>query len=366
MKQTRRNQNVVAKRKRFFNRTKQNVQNKDAQKIANANTKHYVQPKVSSNSSGIMVKKREFISNIEPISPFTPQKVECNPGINSMFPWLSGVAVNFEKYRIHKISFIYETAQSTFIPGMIMLAPEFNISDALPESKSELLEYAFATRAPVWKNFRMDLPSSAVMNYKDYYIRANDLSVENDKKLYDPFYLIYASDAVQEDISYAGELWVEYEIELLYPQRISLSVLRYNGFKSFTFSAPTNGAPFTNVSAENGGLLLAKQDSATLLFSESFTGQVQYLIDVSNIGLSTKISTNPAVCSVVSNGTITSLWGVGGAGTNNTDPDYIVYIFSLKNIEKGDLFQVSNLGFDTSGGTTAVVTYFMFQSGYVN
>lgn len=362
-------QNAPRKSFSFFKQAKakknNNTQSQN-QKIANAKKKNYSEPKVRTVSSGIMVKKREFVTNIVPVDPFTPTKVECNPGISDMFPWLSGVAPNFEKYKIHRLSFVYETAQSTFIPGMVMFAPEFNISDELPESKAELLEYAFATRAPVWQNFKMELPPSAMMNYKDYYIRVNELGITNDKKLYDPFYLIYATDAVQGDISYAGELWVEYEIELLYPQRISQSVLRYNSYAAFQFSSVTNTAPFTTGSKTTGGLLIDIQDSSKLVFNESFTGRVEALIDVSNLGLSTNFGSNGPIWTVVSeNGTIAYQWQVGGAGSSSTDPDFIVFVFLLKNIQKGDLLQITRLGFDTGSGATADGLSLNFQAGYV-
>jgi hypothetical protein len=364
--------NSLAGKKQFSffkkaNSTKKNSDSKNSnQNISNANVKTYSKPNIRSNNKGIFVKKREFIQNIVPVDPFTPTKIEFNPGLSAMFPWLSGVAPNFEKYRVHKLSFIYETAQSTFIPGMVMFAPEFNISDDLPESKAELLEYAYATRAPVWKNFQMELPVSAIMNYRDYYIRVNELSVTNDKKLYDPFYLIYATDAVQEDISYAGEIWVEYEIELLYPQRIPISTLRFNSYKMLYFTSPTNDLPFTTLNNSTGGLLVSVQDGSKILFSESFTGRVEALVNVSNLGLATNFSVNPPSWSVVSDsGSITLHWAVGGASSGNTNPDFILLVFLVKNVIKGDLLQIANLGFDTGSGTIATSVQLEFQSGYV-
>lgn len=328
---------------------------------------NYSRPRVVDSTGGIIIKKREYIQNIIPQDPFTSVKIEFNPGLSTMFPWLSGVAQNFEKYKVRKLHFVYETSQSTFVPGMVMMAPEFNVSDSLPTSKAELLEYAYATRAPVWQNFRLVLSPEAVMNFKDYYIRVNELSVENDKKLYDPLYLIVATDAVSTDIAYAGELWVEYEIELLYPQRIALDVLRFNSYHYFTFAAPTNSAPFTNSGIDQGGLLVSKTDSARLTFNESFTGYLMMLIDVSNLGLSTSFQTNPAVyeLSTLGSGVAANMWTIGGTATTPSNPDFIEAIWTIKNAIKGDIFIIHNLGFDISGGTTATALSMLFQSGYV-
>lgn len=283
-----------------------------------------------------------------------------------MFPWLSGVAPNFEKYRIRKLVFHYETSQSTFVPGMVMFAPEFNISDSLPTSKAEILEYAFATRAPVWKNFSMEIPSNVVMNYKEYYIRVNELSVQNDKKLYDPMYLIYATDAVSTDISYAGELWVEYEIELLYPQRISYDTLMFNSYKTMSFSNVTNSDPFTNSIGSYGGLLVSVQDSAHLVFNVAFTGYLNMRIDVSNLGLATNFYTNGPnyTLDTEGNGVLTPLWYVGG-NSSSSGPDYISHYWSIKGAQIGDLLTIHNLGFDIGSGTVANGLTLVLQTGFV-
>lgn len=327
---------------------------------------NYSRPKAVDTSGGILIKKREYIQNIIPQDPFTPVKIEFNPGLNTMFPWLSGVAQNFEKYKVRKLHFIYETSQSTFVPGMVMMAPEFNVSDSLPSSKAELLEYAFATRAPVWKNFRLSIDIEAVMNFRDYYVRVNELSVANDKKLYDPLYLIVATDAVSTDISYAGELWIEYEIELLYPQRIALDVLRFNGYRYFIFSAPTNAAPFTNQNYDNGGLLLKVTGANQMTFSESFTGIINARIDVSNLGLSTSFMTNPPdwKLSSLGSGVLTPIWTTGGTATTPANPDFIQLFYKITNAVAGDIFIITNLGFDISGGTTGTSFGIVFQQGY--
>lgn len=360
------NGQVIARRskKKINNRSSQKTNN--SQNISNATVKKYSEPKVSDKSHGITVKKREFVCNIVPQDPFTPVKVEFNPGLQVMFPWLSGVAPNFEKYRVRKILFHYETSQSTFVPGMVMFAPEFNISDAMPSTKSELLEYAFATRAPVWKNFSMEIPSNVLMNYKEYYVRVNELSVQNDKKLYDPMFLIYATDAVSTDISYAGELWVEYEIELLYPQRISYSILMFNSFRTYTFVTCSNSAPFANLNGYFGGLLMEIVDSSHLRFKMKFTGYLNLRIDVSNLGLADKFYTNPPnyTLDTPGSGTITPIWYVGG-NSSASGPDYISGYWSIKNALVDDLLTFHNLGFDASGGTHANGLVLIFQSGYV-
>lgn len=370
------NMKSLAKAKKFFQ--KKNKQNNrktsdkiiksenDAQKTNFARGSNPTSQRIGSRGSSIVVKKREFVTNIVPTDPFQAQKIQFNPGLVGMFPWLSGVAPSFEKYIVRKLTFLYETSQSTFVPGMVMMAPEFNISDPVPSTKAELLEYAYATRGPVWKNFEMSIPSSAIMNYKEYYVRINEVTSE--KKLYDPFYLIYATDAVSTDLSYCGELWIEYEIELLYPQRISQSVLLFNSFFTCATNSPTNSKGLKNgIFNVDGGLLISRNDDHSFRFNQPFTGTLSYLINVSNLGLSTSMWKSPSVCSLATEvGTIIGSWMVGGASTIDDSPFYISILYYIKNVQTGDLLNINNLGFwDSSDPDVfAYNCIFRFQIGY--
>lgn len=195
----------------------------------------YQNPKIS---DPFVFKKREFIADIPPSEEFTVTKFEVNPGLPITFPWLSGIAVNFEKYKVRKLRFVFETAESTFIGGTVIMAPEFDVTDSLPVTKSELLEYQYATRSPVWKSFSVDLKVKDIMNYPSYYTRS---STQVDKKLYDPLYWIVATDGIISE-ALTGELWIEYEIEFMLPQKVN-RVLSVQNFASFNLAGTSNNAP---------------------------------------------------------------------------------------------------------------------------
>lgn len=327
---------------------------KDTKTSLSASTQ-YSYPSGQMNGNSFRIRKREFIKNIVPQDPFTPQKVEFNPGLSSCFPWLSGVAPNFEKYIVKKLRYIYETAQSTFVPGMVMMAPEFNISDELPNTKTELLEYAYAARSPVWKSFSITMSEKSIMNYRDYYVRISNVS---DQKLYDPLYLVVATDAVSTDLSYCGELWVEYEIEFTLPQIINANLQLNNGYKRFILGLTTNEACFANLEEIQGNLDVIIVANNQLRFNTDFTGIVEVVIDATNVANQTKMEGNKSSWSLIGNGTMLVCEGIGGSGRNTDDNGYSLICYSFTNVSAGSLLQFDNLGYYTNGGLTAIHSYF--------
>jgi hypothetical protein len=305
---------------------------------------NYSSPKGVMRDNVFTIKKREFIKNIIPTDPFQCEKIEINPGLSS-FPWLSGLAPSFEKYSFKRLVIEYKTAQSTFVPGMVMIAPEFNVDDELPSSKQQLLEYAYADRAPVWKDFQVDIKRKYLTNYKEFYVRT---SVVPDKKLYDPLFVIYATDAVSTDLEYAGELWLYYEIEFYLPQKLSIETLMKRNFIHIRSTDATNLAPF-NINTEKvyGDFPIRWISDHVLQVGAQFTGWLWCQINSTNLGLAEKfyeadksmeyILTEPASQS--------HAFAVAGNGTDGNTLGYTMYYHFIKDLPPLGLISFSRLGF---------------------
>lgn len=313
---------ILRKRSQKPNKNRNNNNQKDTQ-TSLGRIDDYSSPIGNMNGNAFRVKKREFIRNILPQDPITPLAIEFNPGLPSCFPWLSGVAVNFEKYAVKKLTFCYETAQSTFVPGMVMMAPEFNVSDPVPTTKTELLEYAYASRAPVWKNFRMSVPEKMIMSYRDYYVRNGTV---NDRKLYDPLYLIIATDAVSTELSYCGELWIEYDIEFHLPQIMTNDLSSNKDTKLFYFGLTSNSNPFVNQLSFKYELDVTHNSNNVLHFHVPFKGIIDVVVDATNIGVQTKMHLQPANW-FTSAGTLQLSNAIGGsnASIDNNGYDHIQF-----------------------------------------
>jgi hypothetical protein len=273
-----------------------------------------------------------------------------------MFPWLSTIANAWEKFRIHSLSFRYATAQSTLVEGMVMFAPEFNFTAPDPSTKEELLEYVYSKRTPVWQNLVVPVPASAMMNYKEYYVR--DLNSVQSPLLYYPMKLLWATDAVPPNDSYIGELWVDYDIELLYPQKLSPDVTVINDAQSFAFSPSPDGNefPFQNPTGGYGDLGIEILNDVDLKFNRAFRGLciVGMQID-GGVDLATDwgVDNYPISWSNNSGPDPTLADGVGGFGRNENANDKITYFLNV-NQPQGSVLRCTSFGGRPASGSVQV------------
>lgn len=170
-----------------------------------------------SKGKTVTVKHSEFIENVIQFQTFHAKKFAINPGLMGTFPWLAGISPSFEKYRFKKLHFRYEVLTATTSGGKIMLIPDFNPADGPPISKSEALTYEFAVGSQPWLSFSLKVPEKYLRSYNEYFIRGQDLAPNLDIKTYDPLNLYLCTDGAIGDQLVAGELWVDYEIELINP-----------------------------------------------------------------------------------------------------------------------------------------------------
>jgi hypothetical protein len=341
-----------------------------------ASSKSYVAPRISSKSDKTTLVKSEFIMNLVPSGEeFEAHQIVLNPGNSLMFPWLSTISDGWEKFKVKKIRFEYKTAQSTLVPGMVMFAPEFNVEAPLPDSKQDLLEYMYAKRCAIWENISMDIAVSSVMNYKDYYIRTGS-SDSQSPLLFDPMYLIWATDAVSTDVEYIGELWVHYEIEMLLPQRVATEVRNYSECRSFVFTQGTNEQPFTDLLTTAGGLACHLVDGQDIAFDEAFAGMaVVALNGVGRAGMGTatawRISTYDEYHPIIwqSSGEHDPVFTDGAGGFSGSDTVFenssIVYFMFLKQ-EAGSVLRCASVGLPAETGTQVSVTVSFIRSLALN
>lgn len=268
--------------KQSKNKNKSNKKgNNNGSVISMVENIRYTKPKIN-DSSNFLFRKMEFVADVPSTETFKVNQFSFNPGISESFPWLSIVAPAFEKYKVRKLRLHYKTSQATIVPGMVILSVEFNVSEPLPETKAELLEYAYSTRNPLWQNFHVDISPKDIMNYKDYYTR---IGPKSDLKLYDPLFIMVATDGTPSESAISGELWLEYEIEFSLPQRLNVSELALpNFFKVNLHNIPNTGINWLGTSFDNEGSfpILVDQSVGSLTFPEGYSGIVLWTVWTDN------------------------------------------------------------------------------------
>jgi hypothetical protein len=308
---------------------------------------------IKTKDGSFAIRRREFLRNISPSDSdeFGVIKFIVNPGISTTFPWLSSLSRSFQKYKVRNLRLEYKTACSTFLPGMVMIAPVFNIKDRIPTSKIELLEYSYCKRAPVWKDFSVDVRGND-LSYKEYYIRDNASSNVSEEFLYDCCYFCVAADGVTEETTYIGEIWLEYDLILEQPRRPNMEVLEYDNVFQVVCTSVTNSTPLNN-SVITGGFKVSVVGNS-LIFGEFTEGIITVLFDQTNVGnrqLSQyNVTTNGK--GTVSPGLIVSGEGRGGQGS------YAVIQIGLNDFQAGDNLTIVSWGLNVEFAINKAVIYF--------
>lgn len=172
--------------------------------------------------------RREFVSELKtPIQPEGgPAKfsgnvtvANVNPGLQSIFPWLSTVA-NYEQYRFKRLAFTFQSSVPTSSPGQVVLVTNVDAKDSVMTSSVELMSYSGAATGRIWDSHTHRVPPQATT--KKNYTRKGPIPASADLSLYDVglFYVYVLGGDWGINL---GTLWVDYEIEFFVP-KVVLSV----------------------------------------------------------------------------------------------------------------------------------------------
>lgn len=342
------------------NKQNNNRNNPKNAPVSEVETVLYSDP-ILNRSKEFVVSKREFIADLasSAAAGFNAGFFEINPGIPQSFPWASGLAQSFEKYIIEEFKVIYQPASSTFVPGTFMMAPDFDPDDPPPDSKATLLDYQFAVRSPLWKYCEMKLPRSAIMNQKTYFVRGDQL-VTDGLKFYDPMKIYFSIDNKSVDVPYWGELWFEYRIRFLEPQRISLVTEVSQETVFLTSSTAEDGLPLKGIHRTLGTFPIAIDEvNGIVTFLKDFIGSI-VVSGVSagndqsnNFVLGKSLDLTPIAGAILQN-----IFGVGGRSTNagTATPENVVYNAYCR-ARSGQGIKFENSGVNTPLATTPITNY---------
>jgi hypothetical protein len=172
------------------------------------------------SGSSIRVRHCEYIGDIPGSTTFSAVGYKINPGLSSVFPWLSGLAILYESYTVHDLKFRFSTMKSTATNGTVMGAVDFDAADAAPSAKAQMMAYKGAVRSAPWAEFEVHCAPDDLQKFKKRFVRNDTLASNLDIKTYDVGQLFIATDG-EADTSTIGELYVEYDITFQTPQLIS-------------------------------------------------------------------------------------------------------------------------------------------------
>lgn len=215
----------------------------------------------------VRIVHREFLQEVNNSgTPFTAALVNINPGLITTFPWLSKIARNFESYRFNTLKFDYETESSTASAGCVMLAVDYDASDAAPASKQQLMAYRNSVRSAVWQPCCHKSDNEDLSKRKSFFVRSAPLVNNLDQKLYDVGNFIIATQNLGG--TGQGEIYIEYDITLMTPELNLTEIVGGSVVGGGTMSAanPFGNAPVPD--AQNYGFTLGSGTNNPITFTQ--------------------------------------------------------------------------------------------------
>lgn len=224
-----------------------------------------LQPRMGGHGKTFVMKHREYIAEVVASEDFTNTVYPINPGLPGLLAWGSGIAQNYEQYRIRSFSFSYETQAPTTDQGSVMLAIDYDPADTAPANKSQIMAMAGAVRTAVWNRITVSA-SSARRSFDKLYVRAGGLGENLDIKSYDYGVLNIAIQGATA-VGAIGELYADYELELFTPtQDLEVDELFANTANATATPVTLTGIFGSNFAVISGGLGVTASSSSVLHF----------------------------------------------------------------------------------------------------
>lgn len=333
---------------------------------------------------------REFLGDVYSSSTAGAFKIDSfsvNPGVNTTFPWLSGVVgAKFQQYRINGMTFEYRSMSSDALNstntalGSVIMSTDYDSADVVFASKQEMenTEYGVSCKPSV--NMLHAIECARVQTpVSELYIRAWDVPSGKDIRLYDLCRFSIATVGFQGTNVNCGELWVSYDIDAF--KAIEQVPGYLAPFAAYALNAALASRPFGTsqtlfaTGADQIGLTFTENKVSWPLATEvGSTWLINYVI----IGSEAKAITPPVVTSgggmffggnpdlftpstgeTVSQAQGTWIVRYLGGGTPATPPYINIadFTWAPASIDECDLFvyQVNGLFPGTFTGTTAAL-----------
>ena len=212
-------------------------------------------PRIRSDGECVVIAHSELFDWPLGKLPFTVNVAAAvGPGLSTVFPWLSGVANNFETYRFRKLKFIYYPRCAATQAGQAIMLLDPKSSDTNPRTLQIASTYHVRANGNMWAPMELDVPKE-ILNTGGprKFIRSSTLQADA-AALYDVGRFFFITDGANPFDAIVGELGVEYEVELWTPgQRPAgqIFALWVNGVAT----AASASNPFGNTPTF-GGLIL--------------------------------------------------------------------------------------------------------------
>jgi len=178
----------------------------------------------SRSKRDMIIEESEYVAEVTVANQpnFNVTSFGINPGNATLFPWLSSIAKQFEKYQFERLCFVYKKEVSEFATngqtGKVILSVDFDAADPLPATKQQMEDTVPHADAMPCESFalRVDARDLKPASTDAKYVRAGGVPGGTDIKTYDLGNLNVATIGSTVNAA-VGELHVVYRVKLMKP-----------------------------------------------------------------------------------------------------------------------------------------------------
>jgi len=254
-------------------------------------------PSMHKEGQSILVRHKEYIGDVSASgSAPTPFQnlftLPLNPGIDTSFPWLAGIAQQYQEYTWKGLVYHFVSTSGSAITGTsaalgtVMMGTQYRSTATAFQNKQVMLNEYFSSDDKPSESFCHPIECDPKENpFNVQYVRSAAVPTGEDAKTYDlgTFYLCTEGMPGTETV---GELWVTYEIELRKPISTALldtagQLLHIENAANIAAGTPL-GLPGTMVTRFSSMPVVPTYTSTTITFPAGLVGQFLLICNWSN------------------------------------------------------------------------------------
>lgn len=234
-------------------------------------------PQFSSSRATNIVCHREYIGDITGTTAFTNNVYPLNPGVGTAFPWLQGIAANYQQYRIHGMVFEFRPLITDFVtsgaPGVVVMSTNYNADVPKYASKQAMENSEFAVSIkPTMALRHMVECDPRQTPISELYVRSAPIPDGQDYRTYDLGNFQFATQGNPNQL--LGELWVTYCVEFFKPTLDLVNLTTDSSTAHIVRSSISAANPLGLIGVSNVGGLTVSLTSTTMTISDAIVGVV--------------------------------------------------------------------------------------------
>ena len=180
-------------------------------------------PQIHSGGDKLRIKHREYLGDLFSSVAFQNRLISINPGLLSSFPWLNGIAVNFEEYEFNGLTFTFHSTSSNALNstntalGTVVLAAEYNVTSPPFASKAAAENTMWCSSGKPSQDLNLPIECNSKVNpLGTQFVRSGPVPA-TDLRFNDLCNFQLITQGMQTDGANIGEIWVSYDVTFRKP-----------------------------------------------------------------------------------------------------------------------------------------------------